>query len=307
MTSGAAVNLTFSSVPNIDTGSTVLFQKGSNITSGTPTITFSGGITCSDSNNSPPSAGTILTPTGVNLVINGISSSARTRVYTLRGDTTGNQITGVIANGSGTALNKEGSGTWTLLGNNAYTGATTVSEGTLLVNGSIPAAGLVTVSSGATLGGSGSAGIVTVTNGFLAPGGGADNSFSVASLSLDPAAKLVFGLDDPSLPVWNDSIQVTNDLTLAGQINLLAQPGAPGFNFLAAAPGTQWQIMTYSPGFLSLGSVTIGSAPALSSGLAWDLNVSNDGAIFVYVTPEPSASVLAVLGMFCLLLRRRSR
>ena len=80
----------------------------------------------------------------------------------------------------------------------------------------------------ATFGGSGSAGNVTVVEGFLAPGGGADSSFAFASLTLDPAAKLVFGLDDSLLPVWNDMVQITNRLPLSGEINVTTQRGLRG-------------------------------------------------------------------------------
>src|SRR5262249_44162701 len=60
---------------------------------------------------------------------------------------------------------KVGTGTWTLTGDNTYTGGTTVSDGALIVNGSI--VGPVTVDAGATLGGTGTTGPVT-----LSPGAG---------------------------------------------------------------------------------------------------------------------------------------
>jgi fibronectin-binding autotransporter adhesin len=313
VTPGAAVNLTFSSQPNFDCSTVFNIQAGANIISGTPTVTFAAGTTSSDSNNGSlgGAAGNgpvMFEPTGVNLVIASIGSSARTRAYVLKGDTTGNQITGAIANGNGTTVNKEGSGTWTLLGSNAYTGTTTVSGGTLKVNGSTLATGLVNVSSGATLGGNGSVGNVTVTDGFLSPGDGLDNTFAVRSLTLDPSSTLVFGLDDPFSFEGNDLIQISNSLTLAGQINIHAQPGGSGYDFLTATPGTQWQVMTYAPGNLfSAGDVTIGSAPALSSGLAWSVDTTSvDGSVFLtVVVPEPASSALLAAGLLVLFLRRR--
>jgi autotransporter-associated beta strand protein len=81
----------------------------------------------------------------------------------------------VLENASGASgtLTKSGVGLLTLLGNNTYTGATTVSTGTLLVNngtGSATGTGTVAVVAGATLGGSGAIAGATTIGGILAPG-----------------------------------------------------------------------------------------------------------------------------------------
>jgi len=72
---------------------------------------------------------------------------------------------GIIGTG---ALFKLGSGTWTLTGNNTYTGITTVSAGTLVINGSQPHSPVI-VNGAATLMGDGVVGNLQVF-GSVAPG-----------------------------------------------------------------------------------------------------------------------------------------
>jgi len=134
VTAGDASGLTytFSSQFLIDTGCTLTFSAGSNITSGTPTINFSNatrGLSSSDSNT-----GTItLTPNGVNFRANGFSNT-RGRTVVLDGTSAGNEMYGVMSDGNA-ALNitKSGTSTWTLSGANTYTGATTINNGKLKV------------------------------------------------------------------------------------------------------------------------------------------------------------------------------
>ena len=75
----------------------------------------------------------------------------------------------VLAQGTG-ALVKNGTGTWTLSGDNTYTGATNVSAGTLIINGSTSNASLVTVGINGTLGGTGTVGGNTTISGIHSPG-----------------------------------------------------------------------------------------------------------------------------------------
>ena len=99
--------------------------------------------------NNATDAGAILSFSGK---VTGASAAAQT--LTLSGSNTGNNnITGVIGDGSGggtLAINKTGTGTWDLFGNNTYTGGTTVSDGTLIASSSASAlgAGTLTMSGG---------------------------------------------------------------------------------------------------------------------------------------------------------------
>lgn len=127
-TAGAADDWTFSSGLAQLSGNTMIWQKGANVTSGTPTVTLSGGLPSSDS-----TAGTIkMVAESVNLRIGNISNT-RARIMELAGDTTGNEVYGNITqnNTYPSGLNKTGTGTWTLSGTNAYTNGTTVTEGIL--------------------------------------------------------------------------------------------------------------------------------------------------------------------------------
>jgi autotransporter-associated beta strand protein len=84
--------------------------------------------------------------------------------------------------GSSAGLLKDGPGLVTLMGQNTYTGATTITGGVLAVNGSIASSSLTTVGNGATLTGNGTVGNTTINNGGLfAPGNGtAASSIAVA-------------------------------------------------------------------------------------------------------------------------------
>ncbi len=123
ITSGAAVTNTVSKLV-VNGAYTVNFSAGTNVTSGTPGLTFSNantlaGATILDVANSPASMlvtySSTITGTATNLTVQGA------------GNTT---ITGAIAITSGT-LTKAGTGTLILGGNSTYTGLTTISAGTL--------------------------------------------------------------------------------------------------------------------------------------------------------------------------------
>ncbi|MES2923182.1 MAG: autotransporter-associated beta strand repeat-containing protein [Verrucomicrobiota bacterium] len=91
----------------------------------------------------------------------------------LQGDSTGaNEFSGVLSNLSVTSIAsivKNGPGTWTVSGENIYTGPTTVNAGTLVISGNNSAAsGAVTVAADATLAGSGTlGGNVTISAGGI--------------------------------------------------------------------------------------------------------------------------------------------
>lgn len=87
---------------------------------------------------------------------------------------------------SGAAVVKTTTGTLTVEGNNAWTGATTVSAGTLLLDGNISNTSGVTVFNDAVLGGEGTintaAGVTVQAGGIIAPGAGL---LSIGALTLE--------------------------------------------------------------------------------------------------------------------------
>ena len=117
--------------------------------------------------------------------------------------------------GTGT-LFKFGTGTWTLAGNNTYTGTTTVSAGTLAVNGSQPQSP-VTVNGTATLGGSGTVGNIFVF-GNLAPGN-SPGTLTCSNVAFNSsAADYYVDLTGPTAGTDYDQLNVRGTNALASAV-----------------------------------------------------------------------------------------
>ena len=118
----------------------------------------------------------------VGSVSGGFNVGLGSATLTTGNDNTSTTYSGILS-GSG-ALMKQGAGTFTLSGDNTYSGATVVSVGKLLVNGSL-ANSVVTVGNGGALGGSGTIGsLVTVQAGGTLTPGNSPGLLTVASLDL---------------------------------------------------------------------------------------------------------------------------
>jgi autotransporter-associated beta strand protein len=174
---------------------------------------------------------------------------------------------------SGGALLKSGSGTLTLNGANAYTGTTTVANGTLLLGGSI-GAGAVSVAANTLLGGSGTiGGVVTVQNGgTLSPG-----IAGIGTLTLNASPVLQGAL-------WME-IDSEHESQLADQLAVPGKPLAFGgllvVTNLGGAPqaGDTFQLFSaasYTGGFAGI------ILPPLDSSLSWNTNnLAVNGSISV--------------------------
>ncbi len=173
----------------------------SSITLGSATLTIAGNHTTTFSGNISQTGGLIkqgsgmLTLSGTNTYTGGTAVNGGVlhgNTLSLQGSITNNA--GVIFNqtvdgtysaimfGSGTMV-KNGAATLTMTGNNAYTGSTTISNGTLKINGNNSSAnGMVNVLNGAVICGTGTiGGAITVNSGaFISP----DTTNTVANLIL---------------------------------------------------------------------------------------------------------------------------
>ena len=168
-------------------------NKGANVTSGTPSVSFAG------MNLTAGSGGTAtLNPTDTNIFITGpvnIPTNNQTKVVGLDGNTTGNLISGDISNGvTGTlGVSKTNTSTWTISGGTSYTGTTTVTAGTLIISGNHAASGATTINGGTLVlaGTATGAGATNVVGGTLQAGAdGALNPNSAVTMTDAAAAVL---------------------------------------------------------------------------------------------------------------------
>lgn len=245
------------------------------------------------------------------------------RGLTLGGSYTGaaNGITGVIrdtntAGGGIVSLAKEGASTWSLSGANTYSGNTTINAGTLALgaSGSIANSPVISVGSGATfdvsavagfsvgslqtLEGSGSVTGGVTANGTLSPGlaGGIGTLAFSSNLGTGSGSILAYQLNGGDTTVGgavNDLISLAGNLTLDGTINV--GESVPN-SFLAASVGDTWRLMNYT-GTLTDNGLTLGSMPALSGGLIFNLDTTTAGQVNLVVVPEPATMVSGMMGM----------
>ena len=197
--------------------------------------------------------GATLTQSGTGLLkITGgmMISTTGNKTLTLQGATAGKgEFSGIISNGVSSVISvkKDGTGTWTLSGENTYGGATTVSGGTLLVNGSTANSSAMTVANSCTLGGSGTInGTVTMVAGSaMAPGDA--NSIGTLTLANNSANALTLNGNTLRYDLSN-SVDVCDKIAITGTPGGLVLNGA---NVVAlafpngAAPVGDYTLMTF--------------------------------------------------------------
>ena len=225
----------------------------------------------------------------------------------------------------GFSVVKAGPGTQVFSGSNAYTGTTTVSDGTLAINGSLGSSA-VTVQSGGRLGGSGTiGGAVTIeSGGVLAPGNSIE-SLTTGALSFADGATYEYEIDSSILSDAADFTKALGELSLTGTVDLAISDlaGSP----TAFAPGTIFSLINYTSswndGLFSVDGSPIANGGTFTVGLnTWrlDYDAASGGSNFtgdyttgsfvnIVVVPEPTASAIAAIGMAlgAAALRRRRR
>lgn len=253
--------LNFIAGPNGTSGTAAVELAGFNLTAGT---TGAGAVT--------------LNPTTARLLVTGEvvpTGSLSTYELVLAGTHPANLISGNISEGAKTlSLVKTNAGTWTLSGNNTYTGPTTVKEGTLILDGSATSA--VTVQSGATLGGSGTLNAPLTVNagGTLAPGSSIGTLTVANTVSL--AGTTLMELDASASPNADKLNRTGGALAFGGTLTVV--------NTGPALTGGEVFDLFDATGFS--GAFTVTNLPALGAGLNWWAgNLAVDGTLVVNRAP----------------------
>lgn len=219
-------------------------------------------------------------------------------------DTAGNTITlsGVLSGTGG--LNARGGGTLKLQGNNSYSGATSVTNGTLEVNGVYSGGGLITVYNDGILSGTGTVGAVSVgLGGTLAPGtspgvltAGGAVSFSAASTFAVELNGTLPGTDHDQLDMSGNSLDLLNNPDLA--VTLGYTPGlGDTFVIVTGLSGFDPDVHGIFNGKPDNSVFSVGSTQ-----LKIDYGLST---ITLTVVPEPAAIGMIGIGMLLYALRRR--
>jgi fibronectin-binding autotransporter adhesin len=238
-------------------------------------------------------------------------SSNVSPVITLTGTNKGDNTLGALigANGTGSpSISKTGSGKWILTGSNAYSGATTVSEGTLLINGSI--ANSTTTVNGGLLGGSGTTGAVIVNDAGAIGAGNSIGTLTTGDLTLNDSAEFVFeyNITSPNsvtadlinaqslvLDLENTAVLTVSNLGL----DIALEVGT----VLTLVDYTTWNLGTFA-GLADDSTFTIG---ANTFRISYNGVSGSDTAVTLEVVPEPSSVALIGLGLTAALFRMRRR
>jgi autotransporter-associated beta strand protein len=220
------------------TGAGLLTVGGANLWSGTTTIT-AGTLRMATANALPSGTGKggltvsgTLDLAGQSTAVNGlagaglITSTGGACTLTVGNNNASSTFDGLIQDGSGTvSLTKTGSGTLTLSGANAYTGATTIGAGVLRVTGSTAVGSAVTLSGGTLEGGGTVGGGITVTSGTISPGAGGNTIATLTTGAVTCTASSVLVIDLDSVAPACDRLSSTGTVVLNGSLSITAPNG----------------------------------------------------------------------------------
>jgi autotransporter-associated beta strand protein len=208
----------------------------------------------------------VLNPTTANLTVasNVVSGSAGVGALSLGGTSSNNIVSGNITNAGGTVLvNKSGNSTWTLSGDNTYTGVTTISAGTLFANNATSSLGT---------------GAVSVKGGRLSGSGTINNGNNTITLAANSTATIAAGGNATAYGQLNTGAQVWNG-NGTSYVWKIQSPGVAGAaqgsgasGTLGGAPGpgqgndegVNWDLLNITTGNLTLSSLSTSSQFTIS-------------------------------------------
>ncbi len=211
----------------------------------------------------------------------------------------------VFNNGAGVReLNKSGSGTLTLNGDNSYNGVTDITgTGKLVINGnSSTATGDVSVAAGATLAGIGTVGGATTLDGILAPGNGSIGTLTIANAVTWSGAASAGSTSD-----WQFELGLGNTSDLLSITGGDFNKGAGDvfrFDFRGGTDSGTFTLVDWTGNTTDF-SATDFSYTNLGGGNSGNFAIDGSQLKFT-VVPEPAAALLGGVGLLILLRRRRS-
>ena len=224
------------------------------------------------------------------------------------GGASSSTFSGILTGNGG--LTKSGAGTLTLSGVNDYSGSTSVTAGTLIVgdgtSGSA-ANSAFTVSGTGSLSGSGTIGALTVSTGGTVAPGNSPGTLTVGNFALSGGTYLA-ELSGTTAGEDYDQIAVIGTVNLSGMLSLSLgySPLENELFFLILNDGTDAVTGT----FTGLAENSVFSQGGSSFRITYEADSTSNSFtggndVALIVVPEPSAGLLAVLGMVGLLRRRR--